>query len=270
VRDDQDSSPKVAKVTTLSADDATVTDGQEITPIPVTIDTHAKSPVFSAKGLPTGLAIDPATGTITGTPAVADWTDGETSRPFPVTIAVTDANGVPLKDSFGRAITETITITVERDTDGDSISDNTETTNGTNPTNPDTDGDGIRDDIDKNPTTATPTVISAQDGPATEGQEMTPIPVSVTSDHPNATVEVSGLPDGLVYENGEISGTPTKLTDWGPDEETRDIPVTIAAVDENGDPIVDGNGNPVTKEITITIHRDRDNDGTPDTSDPDK
>ncbi|NQG98517.1 hypothetical protein HO675_10560, partial [Streptococcus suis] len=52
--------------------------------------------------------------------------------------------------------------------------------------------------------------------PATvvEGQPITPIPISVASDNPNATVEVSGLPDGLTFDKttGEITGTPTEIS----------------------------------------------------------
>ena len=98
----------------------------------------------------------------------------------------------------------------------------------------------------------------------TEGQEITPIKVNVTDDtDKNPTVEVTGLPKGLRYnkETGKIEGTPDKLTNWADTEEERDFTVTIKAKDAAG--------NEQTKEIQITILRDTDGDGIPDSTDPD-
>ena len=98
----------------------------------------------------------------------------------------------------------------------------------------------------------------------TEGQEITPIKVNVTDDtDKNPTVEVTGLPKGLRYnkETGKIEGTPDKLTNWADTEEERDFTVTIKAKDAAG--------NESTKEIQITILRDTDGDGIPDSTDPD-
>uniref|UniRef100_UPI0012900D81 Ig domain-containing protein n=1 Tax=Streptococcus suis TaxID=1307 RepID=UPI0012900D81 len=91
----------------------------------------------------------------------------------------------------------------------------------------DDDNDGIPDTQDSNPKTANPTVITADDATVTEGQPITPIPVSVASDNPKATVEVTGLPDGLTFDKttGAITGTPAKISDWGPNEESRDFTV---------------------------------------------
>ena len=98
----------------------------------------------------------------------------------------------------------------------------------------------------------------------TEGQEITPIKVNVTDDtDKNPTVEVTGLPKGLSYnkETGKIEGTPEKLTNWADTEEERDFTATIKAKDAAG--------NESTKEIQITILRDTDGDGKPDSTDPD-
>ena len=98
----------------------------------------------------------------------------------------------------------------------------------------------------------------------TEGQEITPIKVNVKDDtDKNPTVEVTGLPKGLSYnaKTGKIEGTPDKLTNWADTEEERDFTVTIKAKDAAG--------NESTKEIQITILRDTDGDGIPDSTDPD-
>lgn len=98
----------------------------------------------------------------------------------------------------------------------------------------------------------------------TEGQKITPIKVNVKDDaDKNPTVEVTGLPKGLSYnkETGKIEGTPDKLTNWADTEEERDFTVTIKAKDAAG--------NESTKEIQITILRDTDGDGIPDSTDPD-
>ena len=98
----------------------------------------------------------------------------------------------------------------------------------------------------------------------TEGQKITPIKVNVKDDtDKNPTVEVTGLPKGLSYnkETGKIEGTPEKLTNWADTEEERDFTATIK--------VKDAAGNEQTKEIQITILRDTDGDGKPDSTDPD-
>ena len=97
-----------------------------------------------------------------------------------------------------------------------------------------------------------------------EGKEITPIKVNVTDDKDeNPTVDVTGLPEGLSYnkDTKQIEGTPDKLTDWADTEEERDVTATITAKDAAG--------NESTKEIQITVLRDTDGDGIPDTTDPD-
>ena len=98
----------------------------------------------------------------------------------------------------------------------------------------------------------------------TEGKEITPIKVNVKDDtDKNPTVEVTGLPKGLSYnaKTGKIEGTPEKLTNWADTEEERDFTATIK--------VKDAAGNEQTKEIQITILRDTDGDGIPDSTDPD-
>ena len=84
--------------------------------------------------------------------------------------------------------------------------------------------------------------------------------ITVTTDDPTATVTVSGLPNGVTYSNGKISGTPA-VNNWGPNEETREFTVTVEAKDPTG--------NTTTKTFKITVQRDTDRDGTPDVTDTD-
>ena len=84
--------------------------------------------------------------------------------------------------------------------------------------------------------------------------------ITVTTDDPTATVTVSGLPNGVTYTGGKISGTPA-VNNWGPNEETREITVTVEAKDPTG--------NTTTKTFKIKVQRDTDRDGTPDVTDTD-
>ncbi|KEQ37766.1 hypothetical protein SK667_0698, partial [Streptococcus mitis] len=85
--------------------------------------------------------------------------------------------------------------------------------------------------------------ITAGDATVTKNEPITPIPVTAV-DNPGGVgmrdktpIEVSGLPKGLTYTNGKITGTPT-----GP---VGNSTVTIKAYDKNG--------NKAEKTITITV-----------------
>ncbi|AKT47024.1 hypothetical protein ADJ67_04765 [Eubacterium sulci ATCC 35585] len=103
-----------------------------------------------------------------------------------------------------------------------------------------------------------PEINAIGDQTVVEGNAISEI--TVTTDDPTATVTVSGLPNGVTYSNGKISGTPA-VNNWGPNEETRDITVTVEAKDPTG--------NTTTKTFKITVQRDTDRDGTPDITDTD-
>ncbi|WP_347307444.1 thrombospondin type 3 repeat-containing protein [Corynebacterium sp. SA-MJD20WY100] len=107
------------------------------------------------------------------------------------------------------------------------------------------------------PVDTTGPVITANGATVIEKQPMNPIAVTLNE---GSVTGVTGLPGGVSYTNGQISGTPT-VTDWGKSEETRDFTVTITAKDDAG--------NESTKTITITVQRDTDGDGQPDVTDPD-
>ena len=105
-----------------------------------------------------------------------------------------------------------------------------------------------------------PEITTISDQTVVEGNPISEI--TVTTDDPNATVTVSNLPNGVIYDptTKKISGTPT-VTDWTSTEETREFTVTVEAKDEAG--------NTSTKTFKITVQRDTDHDGTPDVTDTD-
>ena len=103
-----------------------------------------------------------------------------------------------------------------------------------------------------------PEINAIGDQTVVEGNAISEI--TVTTDDPTATVTVSGLPNGVTYTGGKISGTPA-VNNWGPNEETREITVTVEAKDPTG--------NTTTKTFKITVQRDTDRDGTPDVTDTD-
>ena len=103
-----------------------------------------------------------------------------------------------------------------------------------------------------------PEINAIGDQTVVEGNAISEI--TVTTDDPTATVTVSGLPNGVTYTGGKISGTPA-VNNWGPNEETREFTVTVEAKDPTG--------NTTTKTFKITVQRDTDRDGTPDVTDTD-
>ena len=103
--------------------------------------------------------------------------------------------------------------------------------------------------------------IDAANVIAVEGQPIPPVMVDV--DDLNASVKVEGLPEGLTYnpKTKQIEGTVPKSDDWKDDEEVRELAATIIATNEEG--------KTTTKDITVTVLRDTDGDGTPDATDTD-
>ncbi|HFI0635594.1 TPA: thrombospondin type 3 repeat-containing protein, partial [Streptococcus suis] len=171
--------------------------------------------------------------------------EGQDSTTVTVTATVTDATGTPVSD--------TAVITIQRDTDKDGQSDVTDS---------DDDGDGIPDVQDKNPKTPTTSAVTVDDATVVAGQPIKAIPVAVTTDDTQATVEVTNLPAGLTYNptTKQIEGTPTGAEiPEGQDSTT----VTVTAT------VTDATGTPVSDTAVITIQRDTDGDGIPDVTDTD-
>ncbi|MBF0775510.1 MULTISPECIES: YPDG domain-containing protein [unclassified Streptococcus] len=248
--------PTSKPTTTIGAiDDRTVIEKQPIADIDVSVENKPATGTVEVNGLPGGLTYDPATGKISGTPTVTDWTPTEEEREFPVKVVVKDGNGTTIAE-------KDFTIKVQRDTDGDQDPDVTD---------PDDDNDGYTDEQErkastdpKDPTSKpTPTIGAIDDKTVIEKQPIAPIDVPVTNVPIGGTVEVTGLPGGLTYNpaTGTITGTPS-VDNWGPTEEEREFPVKVVIKDGNGTPIAE-------KEITIKVQRDTDGDQDPDVTDPD-
>ncbi|MDK7214891.1 hypothetical protein QP453_08820, partial [Corynebacterium pyruviciproducens] len=253
---DPNSKPAEAPAPTITDSPVKGTEGQPITPVEVVKDAP-KDGSIEAKGLPKELTIG-KDGKVTGTPEkLTDWGKDEESRDIPVEVTV--------KDKDGKVVaTKTVTVTIERDTDGDGTPDVTDT---------DDDGDGYTDEQEKEagtdpkdanskPAEAPAPTITDSPVKGVEGQPITP--VEVVKDAPkDGSIEAKGLPKGLtIGKDGKVTGTPEKLTDWGKDEESRDIPVEVTVKDKDGKVVA-------TKTVTVTIERDTDGDGTPDVTDTD-
>ena len=93
------------------------------------------------------------------------------------------------------------------------------------------------------PRDTTPPTITANGATVTKNEKIVDIPVTAEDNkggvgmRPNNPIEVTGLPQGLTFTNGKITGTPT-----GP---VGNSTVTIKAYDKNG--------NKAEKTITITV-----------------
>ena len=239
-------------------DAVTVVEGQEAKPFEVAKNIPEGGKVV-VDGLPDGLSVDESTGEVAGTPAeISDWGKDEEERDVEVTVSVTDKDGKEVAQG-------TKTVTVQRDTDGDGQPDVTDT---------DDDNDGATDaeeaeagtdpkDADSKPApTDEPSVVSDTET-VVEGQEAKPFEVAKNIPE-GGKVVVDGLPDGLSVDEstGEVAGTPAEISDWGKDEEERDVEVTVSVTDKDGKEVAQG-----TK--TVTVQRDTDGDGQPDVTDTD-
>ena len=235
--------------TTVSNPTQTVVEGNPITNVVVTPGDNDATVTVDYSKLPNGVTYDPTTKTISGTPDVNDWGPTEETRKFEVSVVVTNPDG--------SKVTKIVEITVQRDTDKDGDPDVTD---------PDDDNDGVTDVEENNKgsnpkdANSVPSIVinPIADQTVVEGNPIDEI--EVTTDTPNATVTVKDLPNGVTYNNGKISGTPS-VTDWGPTEETREFTVTVEAKDATG--------KTTTKTFKITVQRDTDRDGDPDVTDPD-
>ncbi|MGT2724478.1 Rib/alpha-like domain-containing protein, partial [Streptococcus pseudopneumoniae] len=270
---------------TITANGATVTKNEPISPIKVTVADNEggrglreKNPV-EVTGLPAGLTYK--NGQITGTP---------TGNP--------GASQVTIKayDKDGAVTTKTITITVQDQASkynpkgkdqtvsknavpaaADSISNKQDLPKNTSyrwKKTPDTSQAGK--------TVSAVVIVSYPDESSEEVpvkvkvsnslagtvtapsavKEKTPVTPTkvVTANKPDSTITTEQPVNGLTVDGeGKLTGTPT-VTDWGKDEEERKI--TIPVKIKNGQ-------DEVTVSVPVTIQRDTDGDGIPDVTDPD-
>ena len=206
------------------------------------------------EGLNSGLSID-ENGNLTGTPKL-NWGDKNSDTYEEQTVVL---HAIATAES-GSKKPVTISVVVQRDTDGDGEPDITDT---------DDDGDGFTDieeeekgtdpkDPDSVPQVdpiVAPTIGEIEDQTVVEGNAITPVTPEVTE---GSNVTVEGLPEGVMFENGTIQGTP-KVT-WNGSEESRAITVTVKA---------EKDGATARETFVITVQRDADGDGGPDITDTD-
>ena len=206
------------------------------------------------EGLNSGLSID-ENGNLTGTPKL-NWGDKNSDTYEEQTVVL---HAIATAES-GSKKPVTISVVVQRDTDGDGEPDITDT---------DDDGDGFTDieeeekgtdpkDPDSVPQVdpiVAPTIGEIEDQTVVEGNAITPVTPEVTE---GSNVTVEGLPEGVMFENGTIQGTP-KVT-WNGSEESRAITVTVKA---------EKDGATARETFVITVQRDTDGDGEPDITDTD-
>ncbi|WP_274460340.1 Rib/alpha-like domain-containing protein, partial [Gemella haemolysans] len=259
---------------TITAGNATVTSREQITPISVTAEDNRggvgmrdNNPI-EVTGLPAGLTY--ANNRITGTPTGAPGNSTVTIKAYDkngnmgtktITITVrsqADAHnptGTGLTVNQNHAITDAeLKAKVSNFAPGTlSIVSRPSTARAGNAGNavvkvtyPDGTFDNVN--VPVTVTDVTGPTITANNATVTNREQITPIPVTAVDNtggvgmRQNNPIEVTGLPAGLTYSNGRITGTPT----GAPGNST----VTIKAYDRNN--------TPTTKTITITVRSQAD------------
>ena len=259
---------------TITAGNTTVTSREQITPISVTAEDNRggvgmrdNNPI-EVTGLPAGLTY--ANNRITGTPTGAPGNSTVTIKAYDkngnmgtktITITVrsqADAHnptGTGLTVNQNHAITDAeLKAKVSNFAPGTlSIVSRPSTARAGNAGNavvkvtyPDGTFDNVN--VPVTVTDVTGPTITANNATVTNREQITPIPVTAVDNtggvgmRQNNPIEVTGLPAGLTYSNGRITGTPT----GAPGNST----VTIKAYDRNN--------TPTTKTITITVRSQAD------------
>ncbi|MCQ4614365.1 Rib/alpha-like domain-containing protein [Corynebacterium pseudogenitalium] len=173
-------------------------------------------PQYSADKLPDGLEIDPETGKITGTPTKPGTTEVTVTREVEVMVdkyvGVTDENGDPVwenpdEEDPAQRIQKTEKSTV------------------------------AEKQYEEVVTKITVTDTPLQDGVVGEPYEQEVKPEGFDKlpqgfEIEEGSLKVEGLPDGLTFENGKITGTPTAPVEAS--EEKPNVTVTYTLVDQNG------------------------------------
>ena len=261
---------------TITAEGATVTKNEPIKPILVTAEDNPggvglrdDNPIV-VEGLPNGLTFKD--GKITGTPTAP-------AGDYPVTITAYDKKGNSTttnitikvqeqKDKYnptaegltvnqGHEITDDEVKAKVKDYAPGSLTVTSKPSTATVENVPNavvtvTYPDGSSETVDVPVTVKdlTGPKITADGATVTRNEPITPIPVIVADNEGGRglreenPVEVTGLPDGLTYANGEITGTPAKTAEKG------GYTVTIKATDKDG--------NSTEKQITITVQTQAD------------
>ena len=270
---------------TISADGATVTSREEITPIPVTakdndggVGMRENTPI-EVNGLPEGLRFEnnQIVGTPTGTPGISkvtitayDKNDNKGEKTIEIVVKGQNDKYNPI----GRDQTVPKNSTPNAE---DSIANKKELPKGTKytwltPPNTSQGGqtvsavvvveypDKTRDHVSVNisvPTNLTAEVTKPNE--VLEKRAVDPKKV-VTPNKDGSTITTPGEVNGLTVDNnGNLTGKPT-VNNWGKDEEKRAITIPVTVTNGNEE---------ITVNVPVTILRDTDEDGKPDTTDPD-
>ena len=270
---------------TISADGATVTSREEITPIPVTakdndggVGMHKDKPI-EVKGLPEGLRFEnnQIVGTPTGTPGISkvtitayDKNDNKGEKTIEIVVRGQNDKYNPIgKD---QTVPKNSTPNAE-----DSIANKNNLPQGTKytwltPPNTSQGGqtvsavvvveypDKTRDNVSVNITV--PTNLTAEVTKPNEVLEKRAVDSKkvVTPNKEGSTITTEKSENGLTVDGeGKLTGTP-RVDNWGKDEEKRAITIPVKVTNGTEE---------ITVSVPVTILRDTDGDGKPDTTDPD-
>ncbi len=277
--------PRDKTAPTISADGATVTSREQITPIPVTakdndggVGMREDTPI-EVKGLPDGLKFEnnQIVGTPTGTPGTAkvtitayDKNDNKAEKIIEIVVKGQNDKYNPV--GINRTVPKNSTPDA-----ADSIGNKQDLPKGTKYTwltTPDTSQGGqtvsavvvveypdkTRDNVSVN--ISVPTNLTAEVAKPNEVLEKRAVESKkvVTPNKEGSTIETPTDVNGLtVNGEGKLTGTP-KVENWGKDEEKRDIIIPVKVTKDNEE---------ITVNVPVTILRDTDEDGNPDVTDPD-
>ena len=277
--------PRDRTAPTISADGATVTSREEITPIPVTakdndggVGLRENTPI-EVKGLPEGLRFEDGkiVGTPTGAPGTAkvtitayDKNDNKAEKTIEIVVKGQNDKYNPV------GINRTVPKNSKPDA-ADSIGNKQDLPQGTKYTwltTPDTSQGGqtvsavvvveypdtTRDNVSVN--ISVPTNLTAEVAKPNEVIEKRAVESKkvVTPNKEGSTIETPTDVNGLtVNGEGKLTGTP-KVEIWGKDEEKRDVTIPVKVKNGNEE---------ITVSVPVTILRDTDGDGKPDVTDTD-
>ncbi len=270
---------------TISANGATVTSREQITPIPVTAKDNdggvgmSEDKPIEVTGLPDGLRFEGGqiVGTPTGTPGTAkvtitayDKNDNKAEKTIEIVVKGQNDKYNPVgkdqtvpKNSVPKA--------------EDSIANKTDLPQGTKYrwlTTPDTSHGGqtvsavvvveypdqTTDNVSVN--ISVPTNLTAEVTKTNEVLEKRAVDSKkvVTPNKDGSTITTPNEVNGLTVDNnGNLTGKPT-VDNWGKDEEKREVTIPVKVTNGTEE---------ITVSVPVTILRDTDEDGEPDTTDPD-
>ena len=276
--------PRDRTAPTISADGATVTSREQITPIPVTakdndggVGMREDTPI-EVKGLPEGLRFEDGkiVGTPTGTPGTAkvtitayDKNDNKAEKTIEIVVKGQNDKYNPV--GINRTVPKNSTPDA-----ADSIGNKQDLPQGTKYswlTTPDTSKGGqtvsavvvveypdkTTDNVSVNITVPTNLTAEVTKTKVVEKQDVTTDKI-VKPNKEGSTITTEKSENGLtVNGEGKVTGRPT-VDIWGKDEEERDIIIPVKVTNGNEE---------ITVNVPVTILRDTDGDGDPDVTDTD-